>query len=106
MVAGGAGSAAGDAPVFKIPATAIFHLGQDPAVWVIRANDSMLELRAVTVARYSERAAMVTAGLRDGDSVVLAGVHTVYAGEHVKAVKPLFDGEGEGEGNGKGEGAQ
>ncbi|HME41006.1 MAG TPA: efflux RND transporter periplasmic adaptor subunit [Steroidobacteraceae bacterium] len=100
----GAANAAADAPVFKIPATAIFHQGKDPAVWVIRPNDSMLELRPVTVARYSERAAMVTAGLRDGDSIVLAGVHTVYAGEHVKAVKPLFDGEGEGEG--KGEGAQ
>jgi membrane fusion protein, multidrug efflux system len=25
--------------------------------------------------------------------LVLAGVHTVYAGEHVKPVKPLFDGQ-------------
>jgi len=28
--------------------------------------------------------------LSDGDTVLLAGVHTVYAGERVKAVKPLF----------------
>ena len=95
-VAGGAnagiGAAAG-APSFSVPATAIFHRGKDPAVWVIRANDSTLELRPVTVSRYSERGALVSAGLKDGDAVVLAGVHTVYAGEHVKQVKPLFAGE-------------
>jgi multidrug efflux system membrane fusion protein len=32
--------------------------------------------------------------LRDGEDVVLAGVHTVYAGQHVKQVRPLFDGDG------------
>jgi hypothetical protein len=33
--------------------------------------------------------------LKDGEAVVLAGVHTVYAGEHVSPVRPLFDGEGD-----------
>jgi hypothetical protein len=37
----------------------------------------------------------VSGGLRDGDTVVLAGVHTVYAGEHVMPVRPMFDREGE-----------
>jgi membrane fusion protein, multidrug efflux system len=81
-------------PTFNIPATAIFHRGSDPAVWVIRGN-STLELRPVTVRSYGERSAVVTRGLRDGDSIVLAGVHTVFAGERVKPVKPLFTGEGE-----------
>jgi RND family efflux transporter MFP subunit len=87
-------AAAGDAPTFKVPATAIFHRGGDPAVWVIRSNDSTLELRPVAVASYRERTATVTGGLSDGDAVVLAGVHTVYAGQHVKQVRPLFDGDG------------
>src|ERR1700722_9483220 len=94
--AGGANAGVGaatDAPTFRVPATAIFHRGKDPAVWVIRANDSTLELRPVTVSSYSERGAIVSAGLKDGDAVVLAGVHTVYAGERVKQVKPLFAGE-------------
>src|SRR5579863_8479686 len=90
----GAAAAAVTSPLFRVPATAIFHHGRDPAVWVIRP-DSTLELRAVTVDRYTERSAAVTGGLKDGDQVVLAGVHTVYAGELVKAVKPLFDGESE-----------
>src|SRR5579863_5918278 len=89
-----AAAAAVASPIFRVPATAIFHHGRDPAVWVIRP-DSTLELRAVTVDRYTERSAAVTGGLKDGDQVVLAGVHTVYAGELVKAVKPLFDGESE-----------
>jgi RND family efflux transporter MFP subunit len=86
-----------DPPTFRVPATAIFHLGKDPAVWVIRPNDSTLELRSVTVGRYGERSTIITRGLKDGDDVVLAGVHTVYAGQHVKQAKPLFDGEGEGD---------
>jgi len=88
-------SGAGDPPTFKVPATAIFHHGNSPAVWVIRGGDSTLELRPVTVRSYGERTAIVANGLRDGDHIVLAGVHTVFAGEHVNAVKPLFAGEGE-----------
>lgn len=99
-VAGGANArvgAAADAPIFRVPATAIFHLGKDPAVWVIRPNDSTLELRSVTVSSYSERGAIVSDGLKDGEAVVLAGVHTVYAGEHVRQIKPLFAGEEDGD---------
>jgi len=92
-----AGSAPAGAPVFKVPATAIFHQGKDPAAWVIRPNDSTLELRLVTVGSYSERGALITRGLQDGDNVVLAGVHTVHAGQQVKQVRPLFEGEGEGD---------
>ncbi len=87
-------AAAAAAPIFKIPATAIFHQGSAPAVWVIRAGDSTLELRPVTVRTYTERAAVVTSGLAEGDSLVLAGVHTVFAGQHVRAVKPLFADDG------------
>jgi multidrug efflux system membrane fusion protein len=92
---GAAGNASG-APAFQVPATAIFHQGKTPAVWVIRPADSTLELRPVTVSSYGERSTLVTAGLSEGDTVVLAGVHTVYAGQHVNPVKPLFEDEGEG----------
>ena len=51
----------------------------------------------MTVSSYGERGAIVSEGLKDGDDVVLAGVHTVYAGEHVKQVKPLFAGEEDGD---------
>jgi multidrug efflux system membrane fusion protein len=51
-------------------------------------------LRPVTVRTYTERGVVVTNGLAEGDSLVLAGVHTVFAGEHVRAVKPLFADDG------------
>jgi RND family efflux transporter MFP subunit len=76
-----------------IPAAAIFHRGKDPAVWVVRPQDSTLELRPVTVARYGELDAVVTAGLKDGETVVAAGAHTVYEGERVRVTKPLFAGD-------------
>jgi membrane fusion protein, multidrug efflux system len=92
--------AGGGAPevTFTVPATAIFHQGNGPAVWVIGAGNSTLELRPVTVRSYSDHSTVVTSGLKEREAVVLAGVHTVYAGERVAAVRPLFDGEGDVEG--------
>ncbi len=78
------------AGVFEIPATAVFHQGENAAVWAIRSSDSTLELRPVSVLGYGERTAYIDRGLREGDSIVAAGVHTVYAGERVMLVKPLF----------------
>ena len=75
-------------PAFSIPATAIFHREADPAVWVIRP-DSTLELRAVRVSRYTDATAVVTHGLADGERLVGAGVHTVFAGERVTVAPPL-----------------
>ena len=78
------------ASLFDVPATAVFHQGDSPAVWILRPADSVLELRPVTVSHYGERSVTVTSGLLDGDTVVIAGVHTVYAGQHVTPTKPMF----------------
>jgi membrane fusion protein, multidrug efflux system len=90
-----AGAKAGASATFTLPTTAIFHQGNAPAVWVINPNTSTLELRQVTALSYSDHSTTITGGLKDGETVVLAGVHTVYAGEHVSPVRPLFDGEGD-----------
>lgn len=79
---------------FTVPSTAIFHEGNSPAVWVIGANNA-LELHRVAARSYSDHSTIVSGGLKDGDVVVLAGVHTVYAGQRVTPVRPLFDGEGD-----------
>ncbi len=60
------------------------------AVWTIRSKDSTLDLRPVNVLGYGERTAYIDRGLGEGERIVAAGVHTVYAGEHVTPVKPLF----------------
>jgi RND family efflux transporter MFP subunit len=82
-------------PTFTVPATAIFHQGNSPAVWVVNPNNSTLELRPVRVRSYSDHSTVLSGGVRDGETIVVAGVHTVFAGEHVAAVKPLFDDEGD-----------
>ncbi|MDB6159110.1 MAG: multidrug efflux pump, rane fusion protein CzcB subfamily [Gammaproteobacteria bacterium] len=81
-----------DPPTYTVPATALFHKDNSPAVWVVD-NSSTLQLRPIKVGRYSDRSTLITAGLHEGDVVVLAGVHTVYAGQPVRPVKPLFDGQ-------------
>jgi membrane fusion protein, multidrug efflux system len=86
---GTADAASAAADPFTLPATALFHDGNAPAVWIVRASDNALELRRVQVARYDERTISVSQGLSDGDRVVLQGVHTVSAGEKVHAVPPL-----------------
>ncbi|MGU7784861.1 efflux RND transporter periplasmic adaptor subunit [Burkholderia sp. PU8-34] len=84
------GAAAADgAATITLPATALFHDGQHPAVWVVRAKDDTLELRRVDVARFNERTVTVSHGLQPGERVVLQGVHTVSAGEKVRAIAPL-----------------
>ena len=80
---------AGNAPSITLPATALFHDGPHPAVWVVRAKDDTLELRRVEVARFNERTVTVSQGLQPGERVVLQGVHTVSAGEKVRPVAPL-----------------
>jgi membrane fusion protein, multidrug efflux system len=89
-----AGNRPTDALLFKIPATAIFHQGRNTAVWIVRQQDSTLELRPVKVTSYAERSILVNEGLVEGDNLVVAGVHTVYAGERVKPIAALFASEG------------
>ncbi|KVT04120.1 efflux RND transporter periplasmic adaptor subunit [Burkholderia ubonensis] len=83
------GAAAAADRAITLPATALFHRGEAPAVWVVRKGSDTLELRPVTVGRYDERTVTVTSGLADEDCVVMQGVHTVSAGQHVRVVPPL-----------------
>lgn len=73
----------------RIPATALFHQGNQPAVWVVRPSDSHLELRPVTVSEYGERSVTLAGGIVAGETIVVQGVHTLTAGETVKAIAPL-----------------
>ncbi|MBV8626388.1 MAG: efflux RND transporter periplasmic adaptor subunit, partial [Paraburkholderia sp.] len=50
----GNNGAAGATSTFVVPATALFHEGNQPALWIVRADDT-LELRRIEVTRYNER---------------------------------------------------
>jgi membrane fusion protein, multidrug efflux system len=81
-------SGKGSGAVVSIPATALFHQGEHPAVWVVRPADATLELRPVTVTRYGERDVLIASGLQAGERVVMQGVHTVSVGEKVAPIAP------------------
>jgi RND family efflux transporter MFP subunit len=78
---------AADDPPLSIPASALFHQGAEPAVWVIGAQDHRLLLRPVVVSRYDADAVQVASGLSETDLIVTQGVHTVVAGQRVRTVE-------------------
>jgi RND family efflux transporter MFP subunit len=82
-------NAAAHASLYTLPATALFHDGTQPAVWVVKSGSDQLELRRVQVAHYAERTIAISQGLNEGERVVWQGVHTVTAGEKVRVVPPL-----------------
>ncbi|WP_063713839.1 efflux RND transporter periplasmic adaptor subunit [Paraburkholderia phymatum] len=77
------------ASLYTLPATALFHDGTQPAVWVVKSGSDELALRRVQVSQYTERTIAVSQGLSEGERVVWQGVHTVTAGEKVRVVAPL-----------------
>ncbi|MEN4917786.1 efflux RND transporter periplasmic adaptor subunit [Achromobacter spanius] len=74
---------------YTVPATALFHDGREPAVWIVKPQEDTLELRRVQVLRYDARTVTLAQGLEAGERVVWQGVHTVSAGEKVRPVPPL-----------------
>ena len=72
-------------PTAKLPLAAILNRGTGPSVYVVD-NGGVLLLQSVTVAAFTEDAALVTSGVRDGDSVVTLGVQKLDAGLRVRPI--------------------
>lgn len=70
----------------RVPMTAILDTAGQPQVWVVDAGTSRVTLRPVTLGGAQNDAVIVTAGLHDGETVVVAGTHFLHAGQRVKAV--------------------
>jgi RND family efflux transporter MFP subunit len=71
-------------PVMEVPGTALTKLEDKPAVWVVDPANKTVSLRAVEVARYDPNSVIIAGGLRDGETVVTAGVHVLRPGQRVK----------------------
>ena len=76
-----------DQKVARLPLAAVLNRGAGPSVFVVE-QEGMLTLQPVTVAAYTENAALVTGGVRDGDAVVTLGVQKLDAGTRVRTVQP------------------
>jgi RND family efflux transporter MFP subunit len=68
-----------------VPLTALDQQGQQASVWVVGPSNAV-QSRAVQVAQYLENGAVIASGLNAGETIVVAGVHKLVAGE---VVKPL-----------------
>lgn len=68
----------------RLPATAVFQKGRQPAVWVLR--DGKVALRPVEVAQWREDAVEIRSGLKAGETVVSAGANKLVEGETVTPI--------------------
>ena len=71
-----------------IPASAVMQQGEQPAVWVIGADD-VVSLRTVKVIAWRDDRALIGDGLTGGERIVESGVHKVHAGEKIAFDKAL-----------------
>lgn len=73
----------GQRNLLTVPLTAIFQQDGKQALWLVNA-DQTLTLRPVEVASYADRTASLSAGVKPGEQIVVAGVHKLTAGEKIK----------------------
>ncbi len=76
---------AAETKIARLPLAAVLNRGTGPAVYVVDAGGA-LELRDVKVAAFTEDTVLVTAGIRDGETVVTLGVQKLQAGLKVRTV--------------------
>ena len=79
-------SRADEEPAARLPLSAVINRGTGPSVFLVDASDT-LELRPVTVASFTEDAAVVTSGISNGDRIVTLGVQKLEAGAKVRVVE-------------------
>jgi multidrug efflux pump subunit AcrA (membrane-fusion protein) len=75
--------AANESRITKVPLSALIQSDGKPAVWLV-AQDGTLSLRTVEIARYADETAELSAGLRDGERIVVAGVHKLAANQKIR----------------------
>jgi RND family efflux transporter MFP subunit len=76
---------AADAPVARLPLSAVLNRGAGPSVFVVNSSGT-LALQPVTIAAFNTDSALVTSGVENGDRVVTLGVQKLEAGQKVRPV--------------------
>lgn len=72
--------------VAKLPLSAIFNRGTGSSVYVVDGSGALV-LQPVTVASFTEDAALISDGVADGDEVVTLGVQKLEPGMRVRTVE-------------------
>ncbi len=66
-----------------IPLSAVYQTGDNPGVWVV--DNGAVTLRKVKLGAFGDGKVEVTDGLREGETIVTAGVHKLREGQKVRA---------------------
>ncbi len=70
----------------RLPSRAVGERDGKPVVWVFDPAGGSVAPVPVTVSRFDEAGAVVSAGVTPGMQVVVAGVHLLQPGQAVRAV--------------------
>jgi RND family efflux transporter MFP subunit len=68
-----------------IPLTAVFQQGDSAAVWRLGTDDTV-NLQPIRIAAWRDDVALVAEGLQGGETIAVAGVHRLHAGQKVRPV--------------------
>jgi multidrug efflux pump subunit AcrA (membrane-fusion protein) len=71
-------------PMIEIPSSALTEFNGNPAVWIVDAQSSTVQIRNVEVARFDPATVAVSEGLDNGDVIVTAGVQALRPGQKVR----------------------
>lgn len=71
--------------LIAVPLSAVFQQGDAAAVWLLGA-DNTVNLQRITIARFTNDHALVAEGLRGGETIAVAGVNSLTAGQLVRPV--------------------
>src|SRR5919197_1173104 len=77
---------ADDARIARLPLSAILNRGFGASVYAVDSSGALV-LRPVTVASFTEDAALVSSGIEEGDRVVTLGVQKLEAGLKVRIIE-------------------
>lgn len=71
-----------------VPASAVFESEGRSAVWVMQAEGELVKpvRRSVSVVQYREDGVLLSGGVRAGETIAVAGVHKIVAGQPLKPV--------------------
>lgn len=75
-------SVPGQAKYAFIPLSAVYQTGDFPCVWVV--DNGAVALRKVKLGAFGDGKVEVTEGLREGETIVTAGVHKLREGQKVR----------------------
>jgi len=76
----------GAAPAVELPLSALFNQGEGAAVWRV-TPEGRLEATPVKVLRLEANSMLISGALKDGDEVVILGVHKLDANQRVRVVQ-------------------